>query len=133
MTVFLRWTLVNVTFLAALIVAGFTYHGDVHVAGKVSVFAVLAVYTLASAHAGVLAFRALPDRAGHLSLAIRACPMGAMLGTITGFLIAFSGTSADVQQRVLGASTGLTATFIGVACALALMLQQHLLGPSDAA
>lgn len=127
MTIFLRWSLVNVAFLAALLVAGLAYGGDVHVAGKLAAAAVLCVYAAASAHAGLCAYRSRPDRAGHLSLAIKACPMGAMLGTVSGFLIAFSGGTEDVQQRVLGAATGLTATFVGVACALALMLQQHML------
>ena len=121
---FLRWALVNVAFLAALVAAAISYDGEVHGAGKAAALAALVVYSLASAHAGVCAWNGTAS--GQLSIAIRACPMLSMLGTVAGFLISFSGDASDVQQRVLGASTGLVATFVGVSCALVLMLLEHL-------
>ena len=121
---FLRWALVNVAFLAALAGASIAYDGEIHGAGKAAALAALVVYAAASAHAGVCAWNGSPSP--HLSLAVRACPMLSMLGTVAGFLISFSGDASDVQQRVLGASTGLVATFVGVSCALVLMLLEHL-------
>jgi biopolymer transport protein ExbB/TolQ len=128
-TLFLKWTLVQVLFVSALGAAASCYHGHVHVAGKAAAAAVLVVYALASANAGWIAWRDpwSADDFKHIDLAIKACPMLALLGTVSGFLIAFSGDAADVQQRVLGASTGLIATFIGISAALVLMLQRHLL------
>ena len=123
---FLRWSLVNVAFLAALAGASIAYDGEIHGAGKAAALAALCVYVAASAHAGVCAWNGTGSK--HVSLAVRACPMVAMLGTVAGFLISFSGDASDVQQRVLGASTGLVATFVGVSCALVLMLLEHLGG-----
>jgi hypothetical protein len=63
----------------------------------------------------------------HVALAIRICPMLAMLGTASGFLIAFAGSTDDVQGRVAGASTGIVATIVGIACTIVLTLRRHLL------
>ena len=129
---FLRWALVTTLALVAFVVAFVSYHGDVHTVGKGSAAVVLAVFSSASAYCGLLAWRADEGRADHRSLehvsfAIRVCPMLAMLGTASGFLIAFTGSTEDVQQRVAGASTGIVATVVGVACTIVLMLQRHLL------
>ena len=132
---FLRWALVTTLTLVVFAVAATSYHGHVHTVGKISVAIVLTVFAFATAYCGVLAWRADGTATGqqtnrgldHVALAIRICPMLAMLGTASGFLIAFTGTSADVQQRVAGASTGIVATVAGVACTIVLMLQRHLL------
>ena len=132
---FLRWALVNALALVAFITATTSYHGHVHTVGKVSAGIVLVVFALASGYCGLLAWRADGRVSGgadvrgldHVSFAIRVCPMLAMLGTASGFLIAFTGSTDDVQQRVAGASTGIIATVVGVACTIVLMLQRHLL------
>ena len=132
---FLRWALVNALAAVAFVAAFASYDGDVHAVGKVAAGVVLAVFVLASGHCGVLAWRldgGASRRAAargfeHVALAIRVCPMVAMLGTASGFLIAFSGSAEDVQQRIAGASTGIVATVVGVACTIVLMLQRHLL------
>jgi hypothetical protein len=133
-TRFLKWALVNTLAFVVFVVAVASFHGHIHAAGKVTAGIVLAVFALASGYCGLLAWRAdaeteSTDRRAleHVSLAIRLCPMLAMLGTATGFLIAFTGSTADVQQRVTGASSGIVATVIGVACTIVLMLQRHLL------
>ena len=133
--VFLRWALVNSLAAVTFVAAALSYHGHVHAAGRVAAALVLGVFALASAYCGVLAWRAdsvaspgLDSRSlEHVALAIRVCPMLAMLGTASGFLIAFSGSAEDVQQRVAGASTGIVATVVGVACTIVLMLERHLL------
>ena len=132
---FLRWVLVNAVTAVAFAAAFASYDGDVHAVGKVAAGVVLAVFALASGHCGLLAWRldgGVSGRAAargleHVALAIRLCPMVAMLGTASGFLIAFSGSVDDVQQRIAGASTGIVATVVGVACTIVLMLQRHLL------
>jgi hypothetical protein len=132
---FLRWALLNALTAVAFVAAFASYDGDVHVVGKAAAGAVLAVFALASGYCGVLAWRADGGASEaeatrgleHVALAIRVCPMLAMLGTASGFLIAFNGTVEDVQQRVAGASTGIVATVVGVACTIVLMLQRHLL------
>ncbi len=115
-----RWVAVNSAYAACLAGAATAYNGHVHPIGKVAVAVVLAVFAVG-------AWCALEGRSASLSLAIRACPMLALCGTVAGFLIAFGGSTTDVQQRVLGASTGLVATFVGISSALVLMLQRHLL------
>jgi hypothetical protein len=132
---FLRWALVNALALIAFVAAAVSYHGHVHTVGKVAAGMVLVVFVGASGYCGLLAWRS--DEKGarrvdlrgleHVALAIRVCPMIAMLGTASGFLIAFTGTTENVQQRVAGASTGIVATVIGVACTIVLMLQRHML------
>ena len=127
---FLKWALVNVLFLSALVLAAFSYDGHIHAVGKLAVAAVFAIYLISSAHAGYEAWHFAGSGIAathHLDLSIRACPMLAMLGTVGGFLVAFGGGLEDVQGRVLGASTGLAATFVGVSCALVLMVHRHLL------
>jgi hypothetical protein len=131
---FLRWALVNALAFVAFVTALASYHGHVHTVGKVSASIVLGVFFLASAYCGLLSWRAdaAMERTDaraleHVSFAIRVCPMLAMLGTASGFLIAFTGSTEDVQQRVAGASTGIVATVVGVACTIVLMLQRHLL------
>ena len=131
---FLRWALVTALALVLFVVAATSYHGHVHATGKVSAAIVLGVFTLATAYCGLLAWRSDALAGGadaraleHVSFAIRVCPMLAMLGTASGFLIAFTGSTEDVQQRVAGASTGIVATVVGVACTIVLMLQRHLL------
>ena len=132
--VFLRWALVNALATVAFVAAALSYQGEIHTAGRVAAALVLAVFVLASGYCGVLAWRAddvsprLDSRSlEHVALAIRVCPMLAMLGTASGFLIAFAGSQEDVQQRVAGASTGIVATVVGVACTIVLMLERHLL------
>ena len=131
---FLRWVLVTTLALVGFVAAAASYHGHVHATGKVSAGVVLGVFALASAYCGLLSWRADERAEGvdrraleHVSFAIRICPMLAMLGTASGFLIAFTGSADDVQQRVAGASTGIVATVVGVACTIVLMLQRHLL------
>lgn len=133
--VFLRWALVNSLATVAFVAAALSYHGQIHTPGRVAAGLVLVVFVAASAYCGVLAWRAdetaargLDERSlEHVALAIRICPMLAMLGTASGFLIAFAGSTEDVQQRVAGASTGIVATVVGVACTIVLMLERHLL------
>jgi hypothetical protein len=133
--VFLRWVLVVSLATVAFVAAALSYQGQIHAAGRVAAAIVLTVFLVTSSYCGVLAWRA--DERGkrgldarsleHVALAIRVCPMLAMLGTASGFLIAFAGSAEDVQQRVAGASTGIVATVVGVACTIVLMLERHLL------
>jgi hypothetical protein len=132
---FLRWALVNALTVVAFVAAFVSYDGQVHPVGRATAGIVLAVFALASGYCGLLAWRsdegvlrgANMRGLEHVALAIRVCPMVAMLGTASGFLIAFSGSAEDVQQRVAGASTGIVATVVGVACTVLLMVQRHLL------
>src|SRR5438876_267772 len=120
MKLFLRWALVNSLFGCALTAVALAYHGHVHPVGKLAAGAVLMVFALGSAQCGWCAWHQDKQGLERVALAIKASPMIAMLGTVSGFLIAFSGSVDDVQKRVLGASTGLTATFVGISCALVL-------------
>lgn len=124
---FLALLLFNAVFLSALVVAARFYHGGLHPAAVTAIAVILLVYAGATARALRLAWRYAGDAKGYISLAIRVLPMIAILGTATGFLIAFSGGVDDVQQRVAGASTGIVSTIVGVACTVALMLQRHIL------
>jgi hypothetical protein len=133
--VFLRWALVSSLATVAFVAAAVSYRGKIETPGLVAVALVLTVFVLASGYSGLLAWRAdeLESRGldarclEHVALAIRLCPMLAMLGTASGFLIAFAGSTENVQQRVAGASTGIVATVVGVACTIVLMLERHLL------
>lgn len=127
---FLKWALVNVLFALALVAAFVSYHGKVEAAGKIAIAVVLVVYVAASAYAGSLAWRYRRLGLSHISLAIELSPMIAMLGTVGGFLIAFGSSAGDVQQRVVGASTGLAATLVGIACTIVLMIQRHIIEES---
>jgi hypothetical protein len=125
----LRIGLANSLFLLALVVARLVYHGQVHPVVYLAVALVLAVYAEGAAHALRLA-RTLPTadlswrrELDQLDRLAARCPKVAMAGTVTGFLIAFSGSTDDVAQRVRGASTGLSATLVGIAAMLLLELQ----------
>jgi len=124
---FLQLLLLQAVFLSMLVVSARVYSGDLHPAAIAAVAIILLIYVAASGRALQLAWHDSADYRHYLSLAIRVTPMVAILGTATGFLIAFSGDVADVQQRVAGASTGIVSTIVGVACTIALMLQRHLL------
>lgn len=133
-TVFLRLALVNALFAVGLVAARVTYDGHIHAAGKACIVVVLAVYAVAAVYGMLLAYRDGPKLhrfppAGvrHITLAIKLLPQLALLGSVSGFLIALSGSSEDVQQRVVGAATGLTATFVGISCAVCLTVQRHLI------
>lgn len=132
---FLRWVLVNALTIVAFSASWLAYDGHLHPTGAVAAAVVLFVFALATGYCGLLAWRA-DERAEpqadtrsleHVAFAIRVCPMLAMLGTASGFLIAFAGSTDDVQQRVAGASTGIVATIVGIACTIVLMLERHLL------
>lgn len=132
--IFLKWALINVLFLLALGVGMVSYGGKVEVAGKVATGVVILVYLAASAMSGYAAWRMdlgkrlhLARNLPHLSLAIEISPMIAMLGTVGGFMIAFGSSAGDVQHRVIGASTGLAATLVGISCTVVLMVIRHLL------
>lgn len=124
---FLKWLLLQALVVAVAVPAALSYRGGMHVAAIVTVAVVLSVYVAASAYCGLLAWRDEFDRRQHVALAITVTPMLSMLGTASGFLIAFTGDIADVQQRVAGASTGIISTVVGVACTVALIVQRHVL------
>lgn len=133
--VFLRWALINVLFAAGLITAAISYSGEIPTPAKLAIGAVFSVYLVASGYAGRLAWLELKDEKHHLSEAIGLCPMVAMLGTVSGFLMALSSNSSDVtnfQDKVAGASSGLLATFVGISCAVVLVLIQLPLKDHDA-
>jgi len=124
---FLKWLLINVVYLLALVTGMVMYNGKVEIPGKLAIGLVLVVYGLASLHAGWLAWK--EDKSGihHTSFAIELAPKIAMLGTVGGFLIAFSAASGDLQQRAIGASTGLAATFVGISVMVVLEIIRHVL------
>ena len=129
----LRIGLVNSLFLLALVVARLAYRGQVHPVVYVAVGLVLAVYAAGTAQAVQLARLRSKAEAGFervwnqkladLDRLAARCPKVAMAGTVTGFLIAFSASTDDVAERVRGASTGLSATLVGIAAMLLLELQ----------
>lgn len=119
MTPLLRWALINAVFGVALI-ALLVEWGGVPLIAKLAIALVLFVYALGALDL----FRVARNGGGEATLAKLAtasCPAVAMLGTVGGFRIAFSADVSNVQQRVLGASAALTATFVGISCMLALM------------
>jgi hypothetical protein len=124
---FLRWVLVNGLFALGIIGAKLSYHGHIHSVGQLAIAGVLSIYVVTAAYCGVLAWQENLRGSSHISLAIDLCPMVALLGTTGGFLIAFGAATSDIQHRVLGASTGLASTFVGIACAIILMINRHLL------
>lgn len=126
-TRFVKWALVNAIYAVILIGAAFTYHGHIHSIGLIAIGAVLALYCLTSAYAGWIAWKDGIKDAKHVSLAIELAPKLAMLGTVGGFLIAFSSSAGDVQGRVLGASTGLAATFVGISTMITLEIIRHVI------
>lgn len=125
MTRVLKLALVNVLFALALGTLAILYEGKIHAAGVIASACVLAVFAVSAAYALRQAYH---GETADLELPIAALPMLSMLGTIAGFLIAFSADAGDVQERVLGASTGLVSTFVGIACAIVLMVEQRLVG-----
>lgn len=127
---FLYWALTETLFLAALAVARIAYHGHIHIAGKVVIVALLAEFLIVSGACGWLAWRedyrnerVLRD----IAEATEATPGLAMLGTVSGFLIALSSSQGDLQHKATGASTALAATFVGIGCWLVLKLQHRML------
>jgi len=134
---FLKWLFINVVYLLALVVGAIAYNGKVEAPGKLAIALVLGVYVLATLHAGYLAWvLGVQHEDGHpfirkglrhTSFAIELAPKLAMLGTVGGFLIAFSSSAGDVQQRVIGASTGLAATFVGISAMVVLEVIRHVI------
>jgi hypothetical protein len=137
----LRVVVLNSLFALALVAARIAYHGHVHPIVYVAVAVVLLVYGAGALQVMRLAMRpeVRTDDERHAwqcglrrldRLAAR-CPKVAMVGTVMGFLIAFSGSTDDVSVRVRGASTGLVATLIGIASMLLLELQHDWLSVRD--
>lgn len=135
----LRLVVLNSLFALALVAARLAYSGHVNPVAYAAVGLVLVVYAAGAVQAARMAWWR-PDRAFGSAwqeglrrvdrLAAR-CPKVAMAGTVTGFLIAFSGSTADVAQRVRGASTGLAATLVGIVAMLLLELQQDWLAARE--
>jgi hypothetical protein len=135
-----RIGLVNSLFLLALLAARLAYHGRVHPIVYLAVGLVLVVYAAGAAQAVRMARRLASGAEigwqqglAHLDRLAARCPKVAMAGTVTGFLIAFSGSTEDVAQLVRGASTGLSATLVGIAAMLLLELQHDWLASRRAA
>jgi hypothetical protein len=124
---FLRWALINGLFIFGMVAARVAYHGHIHTVGQFAIGALFVLYLLTAAYCGAMAWKESLFQHGYVQLAIELSPMIAMLGTTAGFLIAFSSGASDVQHRVLGASTSLASTFVGIACAAILMVNRHLL------
>lgn len=123
---FIKWLILQALTISAAIPAVLFYNQGIHPVALVAVGLVLSVYGAATAYCGFLCWNERRRGVNHVDLAIQLCPMIAMLGTASGFLIAFSGDISNVQQRVTGASTGIIATVIGVACTILLMVQRHM-------
>lgn len=121
---FLRLLLGNSLFGCALAAGAVAYNGHLHPAAIAALVAVLAAY---AALTGVCLYLAWNDRRGRLLEDVGELgdklPGLALLGTGVGFLIALSGSTADVQHRVTGASSGILATIVGVACWVAISVQ----------
>ena len=113
-------------FLLALGTAGVVYGAHIHTAGVVAIAGVLAVFCVAAAYAlyGTYIGRI---EVRHIELAANICPAIGIAGVASGFLIALSAGTEDIQQRVVGASSGLAATVIAVACMVVLDCQAHML------
>jgi hypothetical protein len=128
---FYRILLINSVFVCALVAARLSYHRHIHPAGLVAIAAVLVLYA-AGAAACIWIAAGDGDRDDDRILEdvhelAERLPAVAMLGTVSGFLIALSSSSGDVQHRATGASTALAATFVGIAAWLVLGLQHRLL------
>jgi hypothetical protein len=126
-SLFLKWALVNAIYAVTMIAAALSYHGHVGSIGLIAIAAVFGLFVITSAYAGWIAWREDMQHTHHVSLAIELAPKLAMLGTVGGFLIAFSSGASDIQNRVLGASTGLAATFVGIFTMVALEIIRHLI------
>ncbi len=129
-TRFLQLSLIDVLFGLALATLAVLYSGHIHTAGLVAIAMVLAVFCVGAAYALRKASRGEGDGAGHLGLAANICPAIGIAGVASGFLIALSGGTDDIQERVIGASSGLAATVVAVACMVVLDVQSHMLRPS---
>lgn len=127
MTRFLQLALINVLFGLSLGTFGVLYSGRIHAAGVVAIAAVLIVYAFATAYALHLAREGRPDANDHVALAASVCPAIGIAGVAGGFLIALSAGTDDIQERVIGASSGLAATVIAVVCMVLLDVQAHML------
>jgi flagellar motor component MotA len=137
----LRVVVLNSLFALALVAARIAYHGHVHPIVYVAVAVVLLVYAAGAVQVIRLAMRPALDTEDErhtwqcglrrLDRLAARCPKVAMVGTVMGFLIAFSGSTDDVSVRVRGASTGLVATLIGIASMLLLELQHDWLSVQD--
>jgi hypothetical protein len=125
-TRFVKWALVNAIYGILMAAGALTFHGHIHSIGLAAIGAVLALFVVASGYAGWLLWKDDDVEKKHLSLAIELAPKLAMLGTVGGFLIAFSSSASDVQHRVLGASTGLAATFVGISTMITLEVIRHI-------
>lgn len=132
-TNFLKWLFVTVAYFVILATAKLLYNGHVHSIGLVAIVSVLALYVGVNIQLGQLLWRyddifsEKTSQVRHIWFAINTFPKLGMMGTVGGFLIAFSAGASDVQHRVLGASTGLAATFIGISAMVALEITAHIL------
>lgn len=119
---FVRWVAFNALFIGGLITAALAYHGHVHAVVYVAVGAVLAIYLGGALYTGKHAWegQVTHRHANRIDRIAGYCPKVAMLGTVTGFLIAFSSSTGDYRTRILGAATALIATWVGIACMIAL-------------
>lgn len=145
MRLFLKWALLNVLFTLALVVVASNHGGEIDGLARWFVLAILAVFAVSSGYGGLLCWREdarpygldglpLTDAEGnvtHVELGADMCQYLGLLGAATGFLVALSGDQlSSVQDRVAGASIGLAATAVGVACSMVLLLEAHLLRQS---
>ena len=133
---FLKWTLINVLFVIFLIVTAITYNGHIPALADLAIGVVLLTYAIASALLGIELWHTddkhrVYVRVPFVGEAIRLLPMMAMLGTVSGFLVALGGSASDVQHRVSGASTSLSATFIGIAATILLKIQHYVFTDRD--
>ncbi len=126
---FLQLSLIDVLFGLALTTLAVLYSGHIHTAGLVAIAMTLAVFSFGAVYALRKASRGEADSAGHLELAANICPAIGIAGVASGFLVALSGGTDDIQERVIGASSGLAATVVAVACMVVLDTQAHMLRP----
>ena len=140
---FLRWSLVNTLFTLCVAVVAVSHGDKVDGQARWFVLAILALFAGSSLYGGLLCWRAdsteygldgLPtweyDLSGVRWLSFNGdmCQYLGLLGAATGFLVALSGDGlGSVQDRVAGASIGLAATAMGVACSMVLFLEAELL------
>lgn len=145
MRLFLKWSLLNVLFVLALAVVAERHAGEVDGLARWFVVGILAVFAASSAYGGLLCWRwdsqpygenglglvEVNGNVAHVELAADMCQYLGLLGAATGFLVALSGDQlSSVQDRVAGASIGLAATAVGVACSMVLLVEAHLLRQS---
>lgn len=129
MTRFLQLVLIDTLFVLALASVGFLYGGHIHTAGIAAIAVVLAVFSVSVAYALRVAYTGRGE-VRHIELGANLCPMIGIAGVASGFLVALSGGTEDVQARIIGASSGLAATVVAVGCMALLEVQAHMLrGP----